>query len=50
VIFVSAWLKGKREVDYRREYLLLPLPLRAAYGLATVGLIVAGFVAFIVPR
>ena len=50
IVFVSAWLKGEREAAYRRKYRELSPPLRAAFGLTTVALIVAGVIVFIVPR
>jgi hypothetical protein len=48
-LLVSAWLKGERETEYRREYMQLPLAVRFAFGLATGVLVVAGFIAFVVP-
>jgi hypothetical protein len=47
---VGFWLKGDREALYRREYGRLPVAARAIFGLTTAALVVAGFIAFIVPR
>jgi hypothetical protein len=49
VLLVSVWLKGPRETGYRQEYMQLPLTVRFAFGIATGTLMVAGFMAFVVP-
>jgi|GEM_PF-4062880 len=48
-VLVGAWLKADREAGYRRKYTHLSFPARTAFGLTTVGLLVAGFVALVIP-
>jgi hypothetical protein len=49
VLLVGVWLRGDPETRYRREYAKLPLVARAGFSVVTAALIVAGFIAFLVP-